>query len=65
MGELHVPLLARLPTLDTVRERGYTTDVTNSYTRRNFVIDAVATVCIFVNDQEKAKAFKVTPFGLL
>src|SRR5438874_5567157 len=34
-----------------------------NYPRRNSMIDAVATICIFVNDQDQAKAFYTEKLG--
>src|SRR6266487_2047933 len=48
-----------LVSLDIARERGYTVYVVNSNQRRSFMIDTLATVCIFVIDQDRAKAFYI------
>src|SRR5215472_1817203 len=41
----------------------YTVHVIYSNKRRSFMIDALATVCIFVNDQDKAKTFYTDTLG--
>ena len=44
--------------LDIAKVHGYTVSVINSNQRRCFMIDALATVCIFVNDQDRAGCMK-------
>jgi len=50
-------------TLDIVSEHGYTFEVIKNKKRRCFMIDALATVCIFVDDQDRAKAFYIDKLG--
>jgi lactoylglutathione lyase len=50
-------------TLDIVSEHGYTFEVIKNKQRRCFMIDALATVCIFVDDQDRAKAFYIDKLG--
>src|SRR5947208_1046748 len=49
--------------LDIDSEQRYTRPITNICSRRSGMIDAVATICIFVTDQERAKAFYTEKLG--